>query len=273
MSRYTVKQMATLSGVSVRTLHHYDAVGLLRPRVIGANGWRWYDRADLLRLQQILFYRELETPLRDIAQALDAPGFDAAAALRGHRARLAAQAERYARLTALVDRTLDTLQGDETMDDKDLFDGFDAETQGRHEAALVERYGEGMTERIARSKAGMKGWTKTDGAAFQAEQAAIEAAMAKALNEGLPADSTAVRAIMARHHAWVGKAWNRAPEPAAFAGLGQLYLATPEFVDRYEAIAPGLTEYLAEAMRVYSQDPSPLAGEGGPAEQGRVRGR
>lgn len=252
MSRYTVKQMARLSGTSVRTLHHYDAIGLLRPGVVGANGWRWYDRADLLRLQQILFYRELETPLREIATALDAPDFDAAAALRGHRARLVAEAERYARLAALVDRTLEALQGNETMDDKDLFNGFDAETQGRHEAALVERYGEGMAARIADSKAGMSGWSKADGAAFQAEQAAIEAAMAKALSDGLPADSAAVRAIMARHYAWVGKAWNRRPEPAAFAGLGQLYLATPEFVDRYEAIAPGLTEYLAEAMRVYA---------------------
>ena len=71
MSVYTVKQMAKLSGVSVRALHHYDTIGLLRPRAVGANGYRYYDRQDLLRLQQILFHRALETPLKDIRAALD----------------------------------------------------------------------------------------------------------------------------------------------------------------------------------------------------------
>ena len=86
MSVYTVKQMARLSGVSVRALHHYDAIGLLKPRAVGANGYRYYDRQDLLRLQQILFHRALETPLKDIQAALDQPGFDLAAALRAYLA-------------------------------------------------------------------------------------------------------------------------------------------------------------------------------------------
>ena len=95
MSTYTVKQMARLSGVSVRALHHYDALGLLRPSSVGANGYRYYSQTDLQRLPQILFYRELETPLRDIQAALDDPGFDVAAALRLHRVRLATEAKRY----------------------------------------------------------------------------------------------------------------------------------------------------------------------------------
>ena len=253
MSVYTVKQMARLSGVSVRALHHYDAIGLLKPRAVGANGYRYYDRQDLLRLQQILFHRALETPLKDIQAALDQPGFDLAAALRAQRARLAAEAERYARLVDVVDRTLADLEGDETMDDKMLFEGFDPEKQAGYEAELVERYGEPMAERIAQSKAGMKTWGKKDWSQFQEEAKAIEHDLAKALTQGLPVDSAPVTAIMRRHWAWVGKSWNREPTPDAFAGLGHLYQENPEFTARYEAIAPGLTEYFAEAMRAFAE--------------------
>jgi DNA-binding transcriptional MerR regulator len=253
LSVYTVKQMARLSGVSVRALHHYDAIGLLKPRAVGANGYRYYDRQDLLRLQQILFHRALETPLKDIQAALDQPGFDLAAALRAQRERLAAQAERYARLVDVVDRTLADLEGDETMDDKKLFEGFDPEKQAAYEAELVERYGDPMAERIAQSKAGMKAWSKTDWTGFQQEAAAIEHDMARALSQGLPVDSDPVTAIMRRHWAWIAKSWNREPTPDAFAGLAHLYQDNPEFTARYEAIAPGLTEYLAEAMRAFAE--------------------
>ena len=253
MSVYTVKQMARLSGVSVRALHHYDAIGLLKPRAVGANGYRYYDRQDLLRLQQILFHRALETPLKDIQAALDDPRFDLAAALRAQRIRLAAEAERYAQLVTVVDRTLANLEGDETMDDKMLFEGFDTKKQAEHEVWLVERYGDEAAERIADARAGMKTWGKKDWSHFQEEAKAIEHDLAKALKQGLPVDSDPVTAIMRRHWAWVGRSWNREPTPDAFKGLGHLYLENPEFTARYEAIAPGLTEYLAEAMRVFAE--------------------
>ncbi|MDI1364547.1 MAG: MerR family transcriptional regulator [bacterium] len=252
MSTYTVKQVARLSGVSVRALHHYDALGLLRPSSVGANGYRYYSQADLQRLQQVLFYRELETPLRDIQAALDDPGFDAAAALRHHRVRLAAEAQRYDRLVRVIDQTLETLNGDETMSDKQMFQGFSPEKQAAHEAWLIENYGGDMPERIAESKAGMRCWTKTDGEDFQAEARGIETDLAAALSQGAPVESGMVTAIMRRHWDWVGRAWNRAPDPGAFAGLGRLYLEVPEFTERYEAVAPGLTEYLAEAMRAFA---------------------
>lgn len=245
--------MAKLSGVSVRALHHYDAIGLLKPRAVGANGYRYYDRQDLLRLQQILFHRALETPLKDIQAALDDPDFDLAAALRAQRARLAAEAERYVQLTAIVDRTLANLEGDETMDDRMLFVGFDPKKQAEHEAWLVERYGDEAAQRIADAKAGMKSWGKRDWSHFQEEAKAIEHDLAKALKQGLPVDSDPVTTIMRRHWAWVGRSWNREPTPDAFKGLGHLYRENPEFTARYEAIAPGLTEYFAEAMRVFAE--------------------
>src|SRR5947209_6467723 len=95
MSVFTVSEVAKLSGVSVRTLHHYDEIGLLKPACVGENGYRYYGKAELERLQQILFHRELGFPLEEVRRVLDAPDFDRGAALRAHRGRLMAQARRY----------------------------------------------------------------------------------------------------------------------------------------------------------------------------------
>ena len=99
----------------------------------------------------------------------------------------------------------------------------------------------------------MEKMTQGDFAAFQAEAATLEADLAQALGQGLPADSEAVGAIMRRWWDWVGRGWNREPTPEAFAGLGRVYLEHPDFTARYDALAPGLTEYLAEAMRAFAE--------------------
>ena len=95
----TVRQVAKAARISVRTLHHYDAIGLLKPAHVGANGYRYYGRTELLRLQQILFYRELGMALGEIGSILDDPGFDPLTALKGHRAALAARIDSSANLS------------------------------------------------------------------------------------------------------------------------------------------------------------------------------
>lgn len=253
MSDYTVKEVARLSGVSVRTLHHYDEIGLLKPARVGPNGYRYYGREELLRLQQILFHRELGFSLAEIASVLDAPGFDRAAALEAHRARLSADVRRYRRLIGTIDRTLAALQGAETMDEKDLYKGFAPEKQAEYEAWLVDRYGGDMQARIDASKAAMKGWSKADFERLAADGEAIEAAFAKALADGLPADSAHVQDLVRRWASWIGAAWGRRPSREAFIGLGQLYQEHPDFRARYDGRAEGLTDYLAEAMRVFAE--------------------
>src|ERR1700730_16596985 len=144
MSVYTVKQVAKLSGVSVRALHHYDEIGLLKPAHVGANGYRYYGRDELLRLQQILFHRELGFPLDEIRQVLNAPEFDRVAALRAHRERLMGEVRRYRRLLRTLDATLAALEGDSDMDDKAMYRGFSPEKQAEYEAWLVSRLGRGV---------------------------------------------------------------------------------------------------------------------------------
>src|SRR5690349_2610401 len=97
MKMLTVRQVAKISGVSVRALHHYDEIGLLKPASVGRNRYRYYGQEELLRVQQILLHRELDIPLHEIAAILDDPAFDQLKALRQQRERLAGEAKRYAR--------------------------------------------------------------------------------------------------------------------------------------------------------------------------------
>src|SRR5436190_11607220 len=224
MSRYTVKQLARLSGVSVRTLHHYDEIGLLKPASVGANGYRYYGREELLRLQQILFHRELGFSLEEIGKVLDAADFDRVAALRRHRERLEADAKRYRQLVKTIDQTLAALKGDETMDDKEMYRGFDPKKQAEHEAWIADKYG---ADTVAQSKARMKDRGKADFQAMQADFDKLEASMAKALSDGLRGSSAHVQELMRGWAGWIGKTWGRTPTGEAFAGLGQLYQSHP----------------------------------------------
>src|SRR5688500_5527511 len=104
---YTVKRVAGMSGVSVRTLHFYDEVGLLKPARVGGNRYRYYEEAQLLTLQQILFYRELGFELKRIKRILGRKDFEKVAALRSHRKVLAQKVERGRTLIATIDETID----------------------------------------------------------------------------------------------------------------------------------------------------------------------
>src|SRR5450432_1267163 len=140
MKQYTVKQAAKLSGVSVRTLHHYDEIGLLKPAHLGENRYRYYGREELLRLQQILFHRELGFSLDEIGRTLDAKGFDKVAALKAHRTKLEAETRRYRQLMRTIDDTLAALEGAAKMQDKAMYRGFDPEQQAGYEKELVEKH-------------------------------------------------------------------------------------------------------------------------------------
>lgn len=252
MNVFTVSEVAKVSGVSVRALHHYDEIGLLKPGHVGENGYRYYGRDELLRLQQIMFHRELGFSLEEIRRVLDDPGFDRLAALRAHRARLRAEAKRYRDLVKTLDATLAELEGETDVNETAMFKGFDPEKQKEHEAWLVERYGGDMRQRIDEARQKAKGFSQADFDRMQAEVEAIEADFAQAMAKGLPADSDAVRAIARRLHGWVAASWNRTPTAEAFRGLGHLYQENPDFRARYEGRAKGLTDYLAAAIDAFA---------------------
>ena len=142
MQGYTVKQLSDLAGVSRRTLHFYDQIGLLKPDTYRSNGYRAYGQTALLRLQQIMFYKEMDLSLEEIQRILDEPGFDALQALEAHRAALHERQQRLGRLIRTVDQTILMLKGDLEMEDQRLFDVWSEEKQKEYEEEAYQRWGE-----------------------------------------------------------------------------------------------------------------------------------
>lgn len=250
-TRYTVKQMANMGGVSVRTLHHYDSIGLLKPAAVGDNTYRYYGRKELLRLQQILFHRALGYSLTAISATLDDPDFDDVSALQAHRAALAADADKTHALIKTIDHTLASLRGDSPMKDADLYQGFSPEQQSDYEQWLITHYGGDMEQRIADSTKAYNAMSQDEKDEVMAELAAIEQGLAEGLRKDEPADSAAHDLLLDRHRAWVAFMWDRPCPPDAYSSLADLYLSHPDFEKRYEQIEPGFTAYLTDAMKAY----------------------
>lgn len=245
---WTITDVARLSGVTSRTLRHYDAVGLLRPAATGAGGRRRYGRAELARLQQIVVLRELGVDLATIGRLLEADGDDGArlALLRRHHERLVAERDRFDRLAATVAATIRSLEEGEDMAPTDMFDGFD---NSQHEAEVRERWGDHAWESSNASwdRLGAEGR-----AAFAREQEAVGTGLAAALAEGLAPDAARTQALVARHYAQITAFWT--PDAEAYAALGRMYVEDERFTATYDAISPGLAPYLRDAMAVYARE-------------------
>jgi DNA-binding transcriptional MerR regulator len=256
MKELTVKQLAAISGVTIRTLHHYDEVGLLKPATVAANGYRYYGRKELLRLQRILFHRELGVPLCDIAELLDLEGEDQISILQLHREKLETERERYRILIETVDRTIADLKGQTAVKNADLYKGFSPEKQAGYEAWLIERYGEPMRGGVERAKKTYGRLSPAEQEAFLEAQGAelreVEHALASAMRNGLDPASDTVALLITRHRAWVAAMWGQPCSPKSYSGLADLYLEHPDFVARYERIEKGLTEYLTSAMKLHA---------------------
>lgn len=253
MKRYTVRQLANVSGVSVRTLHYYDEIGLLKPAFTGENRYRYYRTEELLRLQQILFHRALGVALHDIAALLDRPGFDRIAALREHRSRLLQEAARYRQLVETIDRTIADLEGDRLVNHSDLYKGFAPEQQDEYEKWLVARYGEGTQRSIEISRTKYDSLSETERQQLMAELAQIEGDLAESCRRQVPVESPALDSVLNRHRAWVSVMWNRPCLPQGYARLADLYLEHPDFRARYETLEPGFCDYLVAAMKAHAK--------------------
>ena len=252
MKELTVKQLAAISGVTVRTLHHYDEIGLLAPAHVGTNGYRYYGRAELLRLQRILFHRELGVPLGEIAGLLELEGEDQVGVLMRHRERLEAEQQRFRILIETIDRTVASIKGEIQMSNTDLYQGFSAEKQADYEAWLVERYGETMQGRLDQSRKAMAKMNEAEQAAMMETLKDIESGLVEVMKRGIDPAAEPVDCMLARHRAWVAKSWHKPCPPDAYAGLADLYLAHPDFVARYEALAPGFAVWLTDAMKAHA---------------------
>lgn len=249
---YTVSELARLSGTSVRTLHHYDEIGLLKPASVGENGYRHYGRPELLRLQQILLHREFGMGLSEIRDVLDRADLDRLSMLREQRDRTLKEADRYRRLARTIDRTIAEMEGRGTVMDTELYEGVSPEKQAEYEAWIIDKYGDGAAPHIAHGKATVQAMSEAERQAFMAEVADLEADLGRAMGQGWTAEDDRLDPILRRHHAWVARTWKTPPTASAYAGLGDLYTSHPDFVARYEAVRPGFADWMSAAMKAYA---------------------
>jgi DNA-binding transcriptional MerR regulator len=241
---FTVSQVARMAGVSVRALHHYDEIGLLRPSGRSEAGYRLYQQADLERLQQVMFFRALEFPLEQIARLMKDPDFDVGAALRMQRQLLARKSVQVQGLMAAVDAALSRLEkGEPVMRNEELFEGWNP---GEHEEEAERRWGQ--SEEWKQSKQRTAGYTRADWVKIKAEAAQIYRQLAALMAAGMPA--TAIEAMDAAelHRQHISR-WFYDCSRAVHRGLGELYVADPRFTANIDQVASGLSLYCCEAFR------------------------
>jgi DNA-binding transcriptional MerR regulator len=251
---YTVKKLAGMSGVSARTLHFYDEVGLLRPAYHGANGYRFYEEAQLLTLQQILFYRELGFKLKQIKEVLRRSDFDKVAALESHRKVLRKNLAKTRQLIVTIEKTIEHLKGTKKMKSKELFVGFSPEQQARHENDLVERFGDCTKDVIAKSKQKVKDWTKTDWEKSRGIFDGICQDLTKMMGRDLSPHSSGVQAVIRRHYEWLKHFWT--PVCRSYVGYSRLVLDS-ELRQAYAAYHAQLPEFAAAAIKTFAEKELP----------------
>lgn len=247
--QWSIQQIAKFAGTTSRTLRHYGDVGLLPPSSIGANGYRHYDEASLVRLQRILLLRDLGLGLTQIGEVL-ARDETEEHALEGHLAWLAQEQERLARQIAAVKATIEALRGGERLMAEDMFDGFDHTV---HKDEVVERWG---ADAYAQGDRWWRGMDDADKAAFKERVTALNRDWIAAAESGETPDGEVAQALAARHVAWlIVVPGTPASVPggdvkAYVTGLGEMYVADPRFGANYGG--PAGAEFVRDALRVYA---------------------
>lgn len=241
---YTVNKLANLAGVSVRTLHYYDEVGLLKPKSRSESGYRYYGEEAVVRLQQIMFFRELGFSLDEIGKIISKPDFNVLEALQSHRTLLTKKAERINALLATVDKTIKKLKGEVKMEIKEYYQGFSDERIEKYREEVRQRWGE---KTLQESEERVIKMGKAKFAALQAEGGKIFQAISDNMSKGY--ESSVVQAQVAEWRKWLENFHHYSDE--AVLGLGQMYSQSPDFAEFFRKIHQDLPEFFTKAIEHY----------------------
>lgn len=248
---YTVKKVAKMSGVSTRTLHFYDEIGLLKPAYYAVNGYRYYEEEQLLILQQILFFRELGLELKKIQDVLKRDDFDKIDALQSHRKVMIKEVDRRQELIQTIDKTIARLKEKKPMKDQELYYGFSHEKQEEYEKYISNRITKKGADLVSESKRRVKGWKKEDWEAVNRESDELHKQLAEAIKKGFEPTSTEVQSLIRKHFQWIHRFYT--PTKDVYIGLGQLYVEHADFRKLYDSYHPQLAEFMAKAMKEFSR--------------------
>lgn len=239
-----VKELAELAGISVRTLHHYDEIGLLVPDEVTEAGYRIYSERNVETLQQILFFRELGFPLKRIKEIITDPNYDRLSALEMQRRMLLERRKRLDDMLETLDKTIRHMKGEMTMTMKERFEGFDF-SRNPYEQEARERWGD---EAVDRSNAAIRSLSPDETAQLQDEMNAIYRKLA-GLRHGKP-DSDEAQAAIGEWYSLLGKFGSYSPE--AFRNLGRMYVDDERFTRCIDQFGAGLAAFMCDAMAVYA---------------------
>ncbi|WP_047982301.1 MerR family transcriptional regulator [Ornithinibacillus contaminans] len=247
---YTVNQLARISGVSGRTLRYYDQIGLLKPARINSSGYRIYGQQEVNLLQQILFFRELEVSLEDIAEILQQPGFNQQEALRSHYEKLRQKRARLDKIMATVEKTIASVEGGKPMQDNEKFAGFKEklidENEQKYGKEIREKYGD---ETVEASNKKLRGLSQADYDAMTKLGEEIFSQLEIAFATGNPSSPEA-QELAEKHKQWLMYSWPSYSKEA-HAGLAEMYVADERFAAYYDKQGKGRTEFLRDAIVNY----------------------
>jgi DNA-binding transcriptional MerR regulator len=248
---YTVQKLGRLAGISTRTLRYYDEIGILKPARINSSGYRIYGQAEVDRLQQILFYRELGVSLEQIKEIVTSPRFDAAAALKEHHARLLEKRKQLDALIANVEKTIAASEGRTKMTDQEKFEGFKRklvdDNERKYGKEVREKYGD---EAVDRSNENFKNMTPEQYEELSRLSEEVLSTLAEAFKQGDPAGELAQKAADL-HRQWLTYFWKEYSKEA-HAGVAQLYVDDERFKAYYDRDQPGTAEFLRDAIHIYT---------------------
>jgi DNA-binding transcriptional MerR regulator len=239
-----VKEAADLVGISVRTLHHYDEIGLLVPEKTTESGYRVYSRENLETLQQILFFKELGFSLKKIKEIINSPSYDRKKALEIQHKMLLEKRSRLDKMIRTIEKTIRYSKGEIKMSDKEKFEGFDF-SHNPYEKEARELWGDSAVDQ---SNAKIAKMSEFD----QKELAEKFIAIFKKLAElrHLPPDSKEAQAAIKEWYALLNQIGNYSLE--AFKGLGQMYVDDIRFTENIDKFGQGLAKFMRDAMAVYA---------------------
>lgn len=248
---YTVQKLGRLAGISTRTLRYYDQIGILKPARVSSSGYRIYGQAEVDRLQQILFYRELGFSLDRIKDIVTDRSFDGAKALKEHREQLLDKRKQLDLLIANVDKTIALSEGRITMTDKEKFEGFKQklidDNETKYGKEIREKYGD---EIVNTSNAKLKNMSEEEYEKVMCLANEVTATLAEAVKTGDPASDIAQKAADL-HKQWLTYYWSKYSKEA-HAGLAQMYVDDERFKAYYDEKQPGAAEFLRDAIHIYT---------------------
>lgn len=250
MKKYSTKELSKLAGVSVRTLHHYDDIGLLRPAFRTESNYRLYGVNEVLLLQQIIFYKELEFSLKEIKEIITNPEFDLINALIYQKEFLKSKRNSLSNLLESIDNTITNLKGKKMITENELYDFFPKEEQENIRKEAIQKYGNNA---IQKSEHYLKKLSKEEFEELKKEQKEVFTILFN--NSSNNPESELVQLEIARHYKNIRKFWgtdsSKDPQWREYKGLGELYINDERFTHIEGKAQPGFAEFLSKAMTYF----------------------